>query len=188
MNYNVLTALLIYCLSFTASAQSDSTASVSPFVSLHAGTLMGKPGKGTSLSLTLTPGLRLNRVAIVVGSGYDTYATWRTLPVFAGVGYDFLKRPDYVFFVQFHTGYSKAWNIRTGDFNPQYKNEGGYFYHPFIGCRLAHGKAKIYFTAGYKFQNLTYEEVPRPTWGGGQVRKTVVADMQRFSVQIGIGI
>lgn len=186
MNYNVLTALLIYCLSFSASAQSDSTTSVSAFVSLHAGTLMGKPGKGTSISLTLAPGLRLNRVAIVVGAGYDTYATWRTLPVFAGVGYDFFKRRDYVFFVQFHTGYSKAWNIRTGDFAPDYKNEGGYFYHPFIGCRLENGRVKIFFSAGYKFQNLTYEELP--PWWGGQVKKTVVADMQRFSLQIGIGI
>lgn len=188
MNYSVLTALLIYCLCFSASAQSDSTASVSAFISFHAGTLMGKPGKGTSISFTLTPGVQLDRVAILVGTGYDTYATWRTLPVFAGAGYDFFKRPDYVFFVQFHTGYAKAWNIRTGDFTPQYKNEGGYFYHPFIGCRLGPGKAKIYFTAGYKFQNLTYEEDPQPMWGGGQLRKTVVADMERFSVQIGIGI
>ena len=188
MNYSALTAILVYCFSFSASGQSDSSASVSAFVSLHAGTLMGKPGKGTSLSLTLTPGIRLNRVAIVVGVGYDTYAAWRMLPVFAGAGYDFFVRRDYILFVQFHAGYSKAWNSLTGEFTPDYKNEGGYFYHPFIGCRLAHGKMKIYFSAGYKFQNLIYEEVPGWIWGRTQLKKTVDADMQRFSMQIGIGI
>lgn len=188
MNCSLLTALLITLFSYSVSAQSDTTSQErSWFFSLHSGALLGKPGNGTSVSVTVMPGIRLDRLAMAVGAGYDTYAAWKTIPLFAGLGYDVFRRRNYTLFVHFNAGYSRAWNSLPAEMSSDYKNEGGYFYHPFIGCRLREGNIYLYFSAGYKFQNITYEHAPRWGWGSG-VRTSVKADMQRFSVQFGIGI
>ena len=189
MNNRIFLALVIALASFSASAQSDTVSQRSWFVSIHSGVLLGKPGNGTTVTATLMPGIRLGRVAMTVGAGYDAYLQWKTLPVFAGVGYDVYNGRNYSLFVHCNAGYSKGWDSIQEESGFSYKNEGGYFYHPFIGCRVSQGKVDLYLSAGYKFQTLTYEQEPQWGWGWGTgVKSTITAEMQRFSLQIGLGI
>jgi hypothetical protein len=188
MNNRFFPALIIVLISFSASAQSDTVSQRSWFVSIHTGVLMAKPGNGTSVTTTLMPGIRLGRLAMAVGAGYDVYQAWRALPVFAGVGYDIHRGRNYSFFVHFNAGYSKGWiSTPEGESGSTFKNEGGYFYHPFAGYRISQGKINIYVSAGYKFQTLSYEQQPQWFWGTG-MKSTVTAEMQRLSLQIGFGI
>lgn len=192
MNNRLIPVLLIFFVSFPVSAQSDSTTSLmSRFVSIHSGVMLakpglaGKPGTPTSLSITLMPGVRVNRVTMTVGVGYDTYSTWKLVPVFAGVSYDIVKGRNYALFAHYNAGYARAWQLFPG-FGSPYKNEGGYFHHPFVGFRIQPGGIVLYFSAGYKFQSLIYEQESVWSWSGSKT--TTRADMQRLTFQIGIGI
>lgn len=184
--------ILSVVYSFPSRAQSDSTTSLmSGFVSIHSGVMLakpglaGEPGTPTSLSITLMPGIRVNRVTMIVGVGYDTYSTWKLVPVFAGVGYDIVKRRKYSLFAHYNMGYGRAWQLFPG-FGSPYKNEGGYFYHPYAGFRIQPGGIVLYFSAGYKFQNLIYEQ--ESVWSSSGIKTTMRAEMQRLTFQIGIGI
>lgn len=191
MRSRLLLVLLLGSVSFSTTGQTDSASAERPwFVSLYSGALLGRPGSGSSISAMLMPGVRLNRVAIAVGAGYDGHLIWETLPVFAGVGYDVIRRNRHAFFAHFNAGYSRVWDRRpTGEIQTTYKHEGGYFYHPFVGYRIRQGKISLYFSAGYKFQTLTYEEIPSwGLWNNSSMKKTVVYDMERVSIQMGIGL
>ena len=188
MSIRVVALSLIAFIYFSASAQDDTTRlPASFFFSLHSGVLIGKSGNGTSASVTLTPGIRLHRLSMVVGAGYDTFGEWQTIPVFAGIGYDIVARGDRACFVQLNTGYAKARNSTQDNSQLTYRNEGGYFYHPIVGYRVRQGKIDLYFTAGYKFQRLSYEQkYDWGTWGVGS-RTYIKRDIERLSLQLGIG-
>lgn len=187
MNNRLAPVLLILFISLQASAQSDTTFSqMSGFVSMHSGTLFGEPGNPASISVMLMPGVRLNRVTMTAGAGCAKYSEWKTVPVFAGVGYDFLKRRHYALFVHCNAGYARAWHSSPEFYRGDIKNEGGHFYHPFFGVRVNSGRLDMYFSAGYKFQSLTYEQIPERAWAG--FKTTTRASMQRLSIQMGIGI
>jgi hypothetical protein len=190
MSSRSLLFLLIAFSCFSAKAQRDSAVSNSTgFVSLYSGTLLGKRGTGPSVCAALTGGLRYNRFNIGVGFGYDTYSQWQLLPVFSELGYDLIARRNYAVFVQVQAGFATAWTTSTQQFGFRNNNEGGYFWHPLLGCRLQQGKIRLYFAAGYKFQNLTYEQTP--TWidlGWGGSKTKVNMDLQRMSLLMGIGL
>jgi|SRR5690349_10957627 len=192
MSCRALLVSVLICLSFSTKAQRDSTASSSTgFVSLYYGTLIGKRGLGPSVSAAMTGGVRHKRVQLGVGFGYDTYSQWQLLPVFATVGYDVLKGRNYAFFIQLQTGYATAWTSRTEDSGVTYRNTGGYFWHPLFGCRVEQRKLRVYFTAGYKLQNLSYEQIPQWIdwgWGGGGYKSNVNMNLQRLSVMLGLGL
>ena len=190
MSYKRLLVLMIGFSCFSASAQQDSAVSNSTgFVSLYSGTLLGKKGTGPSFSTAMTAGLRYDRFNMGVGLGYDTYTTWELLPVFSAFGYDFVARRNCAFFVQIQAGYATARTSPSTESGFKYKSEGGYFWHPFVGCRLEQGKTRLYFSVGYKFQNLAYEQIP--TWidlGWGGTKTKVDMALQRLSLQMGIGL
>ena len=187
-NRDILIPIILF-LSFPAGAQSDSSYSdISYFVSIHSGGLLGKKAQGSSLSVSLVQGVRHNRFALGVGVGYDSYAEWQTVPLFASVAYDLAGRRRGAFFVMMNTGYSDAWNPLIDKDQFTYSEEGGFFFHPLLGYRRDIEKFSFYFSAGYKFQNLTYEQTPNWWIWGGQTRKvTISRDIQRLSIQIGIG-
>lgn len=189
MKSNSLVVILLF-LSLSAIAQTDSTFSgTSSFLSIHSGGLFGKKGHGSSLSVSAIHGIQYKRLALGVGVGYDAYVEWLTLPVFASASYGLTTGKDAVFFVQTNTGYSRAWSRLPDVHQFNYSEEGGFFFHPMFGCRIDEAKFSVYFTAGYKFQDLSYKQTPDWwTWGhpGGKV--TIDRKIQRLSIQIGIGL
>ena len=187
MKNRVLLILILVFLSFLATGQSDSSFSrPSYFVSIHAGGLLGKKGNGSSLSSALLSGVRYKHFALGAGIGYDVYNEWRTMPVFGSLGYDFARRAGNPFFVQVNAGYSRGWNPITDEDEFIYETNGGMYFHPLVGYRIRNGRMSAYVTVGYKFQRLSYEQTPR--WWGSWIHKTTVQrDIERLSVQIGLG-
>lgn len=176
----------ILIFSFSVCAQADSSsAKVSYFISLHAGGLLGKKGNGTSLTSTFTNGIRYKRLSAGVGIGYDAYIEWRALPVFASLGLDVARIGSSAFFLELQGGYAKT-NPWANEEPLRYKQQRGSFFHPVAGYRTTSGNLTVYFVAGYKMQDLTYEISPT-WWGGWGVKNIVKQDIDRFSIQIGIG-
>jgi hypothetical protein len=190
MKSSAIVIPVILFLSHPLFPQSDSTFSgLSYFLSVHSGGLFGKKGNSSSLSTSAIQGIRYDRLALGVGVGYDAYMEWRTLPVFVSVGYDLFSRRAGAYFLQMNTGYSRAWNPLANENQFTYSEEGGFFVHPVLGYRSQHDKFSLYFTAGYKFQDLTYEQTPNWwVWGHPAGKVTVDREVQRLSVQIGIGL
>ena len=173
--------LLLLLASVAAQAQSDSSAGkASWFFIVHSGVLLGKKGYGTSATVSAMQAIRYERFAFGVGVGYDAYYDWNTLPLFAGASYDLSKSKKRSMFVQMNTGYSTAWNPAADGVQIDYAEDGGFFHHPFVGYRVKHGKVSIHFTAGYKWQRLTW------SWLYPQSKTTIQRDIRRMSVQMGI--
>jgi hypothetical protein len=191
MSNKAIVLVLLSFAAFSSAAQADSSASAkSWFITLHSGILADKAGGGGSaVTATLVQGVRYRRLSIGIGAGYDVYAGWQTLPVFAGAGYDLLRRGNNAFFLQLNAGYSKAWANTNEVVQMRFKGEGGFFYHPAVGYRIREGRVSLYLSAGYKFQQLNYEQIPVwSTWGIGGVRTYVQRNMERVSIQMGIGL
>lgn len=185
----VCSAWLILLTSVPAAAQSDSSfANPSWFLTIHSGALLGKKGYGTSATASIMQGMRYKRFHLGVGLGYDGYTEWRTMPLFAGASYDLSKQRKHSFFVQFNTGYSKAWKIITDETTADQSGVGGFFHHPLLGYKVQQGKVTIHFAAGYKSQRLTYIHSP-PSWVSlyPSYRTTVQRDLRRISIEMGIG-
>lgn len=186
MQSRVLLAFAVSFICISSAAQSDSAVSRSHyFLSVYAGGLLGKKGNGASLTTALVQGVRYQRFALGAGIGYDAYQDWQTLPVFGSLSCDLLKRGNNIFFVQLHAGYSKAWNPFTNEQQISSGLEAGRLFHPLIGYRLASAKLNVSLSVGYKFQRLKYE--PTPMWWDWGNKVTVKRDIERLSIQMGIG-
>jgi hypothetical protein len=186
-----------YCLlgwfvtaSLNSIAQPDSVL-VKPvyFYSFHTGGLFAKEN-APSLSVSTIHGMRHKRIAVGLGIGYDAYTEWRSMPVFASLSYDLSAnaKPN-AFFIQLNAGLSKAWvpDMETGGFN--FKEKGGTMVHPLLGYRIRTEKFSLYFTGGYKFQILEYEQSPNWwIWGYTSSKTTVNRKVERLSIQIGFGL
>lgn len=190
MQSSSLRILLLVLLvgSLSASAQADSLVSKATyFNSVYAGGLLAKKGNGISLSASTIHGIRKNRLASGVGIGYDVYIDWQTLPVFASVGYDLSKPGKNDFFIQIMVGYAKAWVPETENSWYVYESKGGRIIHPLIGYRIHSNQFSLYFTAGYQWQRISYEEKIRG-WDNPSSRVTIQREIQRISVQLGFGL
>ncbi|MEO5602480.1 MAG: hypothetical protein ABIR06_16280 [Cyclobacteriaceae bacterium] len=180
--------LLLVVGSLSASAQADSLVSKATyFNSVYSGALLAKKGDGTSLSVSTIHGIRKNRLASGVGVGYDAYPDWRTLPVFASVGYDLSKPGKNDLFIQIMAGYAKAWVPETENSEYIYESKGGRIIHPLIGYRIRSGQFSLYFTAGYQWQRILYEEKIRG-WDNPTSKVSIQREIQRISLQIGFGL
>ena len=140
------------------------------------------------MSLSTIHGIRHKRFALGIGLGYDVYQEWRTLPLFGSLAYDFFRYRGNSFFIQLNGGYSKAWYSLADEDQFTYKEKGGIFLHPLVGYRIYTPKIDVYLTAGYKFQRLTYDQTPKWwAWGYPRNKITVDRDIERLSIQIGLG-
>jgi hypothetical protein len=159
------------------------------FYTVHAGGLFEKD-KAPSLSVSTIHGMRHKRLAAGLGIGYDAYTEWRSMPVFASLSYDLSgSRNQNALFIQLNTGFSKAWipEADGGEFN--FHEKGGTMVHPLVGYRIRTEKFRLYFSAGYKFQNLKYEQSTNWwTWGSASSRSMVNRKVERLSIQIGFGL
>jgi len=159
------------------------------------GALFGKNGYGTYISLNTTHGVRYGRWTAGIGTGYDVYKDWNTLPVFGSVSYDFAHSGEHTFFAQLNGGYAWAFYSVTDYTNMDSK--GGRMFNPMVGYRFKiSDKVRLYLSAGYKFQRINYEFTPNVfymyDWVPGATYVTPVTkvqrDMDRVVVQIGLGL
>jgi hypothetical protein len=189
-----LTLLIIFfCISLVkVYSQPDSLRHARPayFNNLLMGALLGKKEHGASFTANTTHGIRYKELSAGLGIGYDTFTDWRTMPVYASIGYDILrlKRRDVVF-VTFTGGYS--WVSRQDRQNDMflYDAHGGAMVYPMMGYRVFLSRWSAYFSAGYKIQRIGYEQTPR--WWGWEIpgnKTTVERTMSRFCVQFGLGL
>jgi hypothetical protein len=194
-NNRFLPGILLVFFSISSAAQPDTISSkVTYFNALYAGGLLAKKTNGSSLTASFVQGIRYKTISLGIGMGYDSYLDWRTLPVFASLNFDFAHIRQNAFFIQFNAGYSKAW-IRVSE-NDQnvYDVKGGPLIHPLLGYRIRSNQFSLYFSAGYKWQNITYEQTSNwwmwaypPIDGYPSMRYIIDRNIERFSVQIGLG-
>ncbi len=160
--------------------------------SFLAGALLGKKGNGSYTSITTIHGIRYNRLAAGLGTGYEGYTDWRVLPIFGSVSYDFVGIKQNSFFVQVNGGYSIAYHTAEREDYQEYERGKGKTFSGLIGYRIKANKFSIYISSGYKFQRIKYSYSPIYWWdSSGELdppKTTVQRDMERFIVQIGFGL
>jgi hypothetical protein len=177
----------------SANAQSDSIAvsktKVKYFNNILAGGLFGESGNGAGLSISTTHGIRIHRVAIGAGLGFDSYLDWKTVPVFGSISFDFAKIRQNAFFVQFNAGYAEARRIDRPEWLVEYKEYGGEMLSPMLGYRISTEKFNLYISGGYKYQkaHFSYNAVPWSSFVPA-AENSVEENMNRVVVQIGFGL
>lgn len=192
MRINILQVCILVISSVPLFAQSDSTSvpQIKYFNNLQAGGLFGDSGKGNSLSVSMTHGIRYERWSFGIIAGYDSYQDWRFVPVSAGVSFDFARIKDNVFYVQGDAGYAiAAWVPSELDPEKGYEADGGLMFHPVVGYRIKANQYSLYLSAGYKFQRNDYTYTSNNwIWGYPAPGTSVRENMERLSIQIGLGL
>jgi hypothetical protein len=182
-------------ISFSALAQTDSTTirknRIRYFNNFLAGGLLGDDGQGTGFSISTTHGIRINRLALGAGVGYDSYYDWRVVPFFGSISYDFARIKSNAFYIQFNTGYSHAERVRREEWLTDYRDYGSKMISTVIGYRITTNKLNIYLAAGHKYQKANFSYNGLLTWssfaGPGSLLATEET-MNRVVVQIGFGL
>lgn len=158
------------------------------FNSFLAGGLFGKSEQGSGVTMSMIHGVRFHRLTAGAGIGLDTYRHWKTVPVFGSVSFDFARIKNSAFYVQFNAGYSKVWEIKKEDFEPEYEDLSGRgMVQSMIGYRIGLHQYAIYIAAGHKFQRISYSFNPMPWSSVPGSNVFVQEDMNRFVVQLGFG-
>ncbi len=176
-------------------AQSDSSSikkkQVIYFNNFLAGGLLSRSEQGSGLTLSTTHGVRINRLALGVGVGFDSYLDWKTNPVFGSISCDFGKVDQNAFFIQFNAGYSNAWEIKKDDWQSNYNVSGGKMISSIIGYRITAKQFSLYISAGHKFQQVRSSFGSTPPWSsyrGPESNVSIEENINRMVVQIGFGL
>lgn len=188
MTSRIISAVVLLCTSFTLAAEQDSLSRIHYFYSIHSGVLTASKGNGSAVTASLLQGVRYKKFAVGAGLGYNAYLDWQTLPLFVFASADFARVRQGDFFFQCGAGYSRAWLLPVDAETFASNLRGRHYFHPLVGYRIRKDKLRIYLSAGYAFQRISYEQ-PSSSWGWGSVENkiTVERDMQRLSIQIGLG-
>lgn len=186
-------------------AQGDSTRHANKrvryFGSLSSGVLIGAEGRGTTVTAATIHGIRLNKIAIGLGIGYDDfnrtnivngggdfYMRWKSVPLFLSFSTDWGKLKGNNLYIQLNGGYSIIRQSNPADMVIVENSEGGLMLNPSLGYRINSGTHKIYFEAGYKMQRNRYQYNTYPwIWGPPSGLVNVKETMQRVQVKIGFG-
>lgn len=143
-------------------------------------------GKDFTFSFTTHQGIAFpSGVKLSVGTGLDTYADWRMIPIMLGFTVDRESRANSLFF-QFNGGYSvgRYVGFEPSEFARLSRAEGMVF-NPMLGFRMGNEKVRLYILAGYKYQQATMHI--DYNWGWGPTRLSREADLGRAVVQLGFG-
>ena len=190
-NLNRIVLIYLTLFPFFAFSQTDSVRHVRPvyFNQFLAGGLIGKGENGNSLSASSIHGVRIGKIGLAVGISADTYAAWKTVPVYASFSYDFAAIKNHSLFIQFDAGYAKVWHIDTNNDPFNYEEKGGRIFHPVIGYRIKTNQWSIYIKAGYKFQQIKYIQTYRwEDWGRAYFSNNVTRANELLSIQLGFGL
>ena len=150
-------------------------------------------GTEFTLSTTMTHGVTLGRKTRVgMGTGFDTYYRWKSVPVFASASYDLAgTKNTHAIFVQAQYGWGFAL-YHSSDFSGPVDQNGGIVFALLAGYRVKYHDLRIGISTGYKRQSasLLYEtQTWRPDEHGQWVlgtptHRTVDVDLGRAVVNI----
>ncbi len=180
--------------SFSLSAQTEAIEKpknkLRYFNNFLAGALLSEEGKGTGVTLSTTHGIRLNRWALGAGVGFDSYFSWKAVPVFGSIMFDCGNIKRNFVFLQLNAGYSNARSINRGDqqWLTDYRDYGSEMISSLIGYRIAAEKFSLYIMAGHKFQRVHYSYNPEPWRSSYPAKLSIEENMNRLVVQIGFGL
>jgi len=123
-------------ISLYASAQKKVNFSSQNYVGLLEGE------HGSSLQLQTINGVKFNSWFVGLGAGIDWYFR-RSIPVFASVNMDFLKREKRNFFLSANTGINFPW--QTDDYHNEWgyietKSDAGLYWSAGVGYKVGMGK------------------------------------------------
>ena len=199
--------VVLAVFSIGANAQSDSTINQGRqpryFSYFGSRVLLGKDGRGTTVSLSTIHGVRANSIAIGLGIGYDDYSRtnlsnfqgidfpmrWKSVALFLSLSADWGKIRNNRLFIQLNGGYSFIRADNPDDIKIVEESKGGIMLNPALGYRIDAGKYRIYIGAGYKIQRNKYQYNPVPwIWGPPSGRASVKETMQRIEVRVGFGL
>jgi len=186
----LLFILFVICMS--AQAQESSVPSkrkVIYYNNLLAGGLLGASGTGSGLTFSTTHGIRINRLSVGAGFGFDSYFDWKTVPFFGTIEFDFAKIKRNAFFLQFNAGYADAKRINREEWITEYREYGGVMTSFMLGYKIRVEKFSMYVLAGHKSQEANYSYNPQP-WSSfaSPPNYSVEENMNRFVVQLGFGL
>lgn len=185
--------LLLVAASVKAYGQDDSIQSTNRkwqyYNQFSAGALIGKDGQGTGVTTSLINGVRVNRLALGVGIGYDGYKNWNTVPVFGSASFDLAKTRGNAFYLQMNVGYSFASRKKyNGIVLNDYTEYGSQMINTMVGYRLQADKYRLYIQAGHKYQVVHYGYHPLPSWSSERAPRVYVEEeFNRFVVAVGFG-
>jgi hypothetical protein len=183
---------LFLCVSCQLSAQSDSSSisknKVVYFNNFLAGGIFGKTENGSGPSFLMTHGVRMNRLALGAGVGFDSYLDWKTMPIIGSVYFDFAKIKRNAFFILFNAGYSNAWRIKEEDPIFDERVRGGEVINSMVGYRIKTNQFSLYISAGHKVQKVQRSYNPTPWSSIPRSKISIEENMNRMVVQIGFGL
>jgi hypothetical protein len=136
----------------------------------------------------MTHGVRMNRLALGAGVGFDSYLDWKTIPIIGSIYFDFAKIKQNAFFILFNAGYSNAWRIKGEEpiFDEQVR--GGEVINSMVGYRIKTNQFGLYISAGHKFQKVQRSYNPNPWSSVPGSKISIEENMNRMVVQIGFGL
>ena len=187
----LLFILFVICISAQAQVDNSmpSKRKVIYYNNFLAGGLLGAPGTGSGLTFSTTHGIRINRLSVGAGFGFDSYFDWKTVPVFGTIEFDFAKIKRNAFFLQFNAGYADAARINREEWITEYREYGGVMTSFMLGYKIRVEKFSMYVLAGHKSQEANYSYNPQP-WSSfaSPPNYSVEENMNRFVVQLGFGL
>lgn len=168
------------------------------FYSIRSGTLIGCKGCSRENQITFAAttihGIKFKDTwSLGIGTGFNSYASWQTMPFFGSAAVDLGKKNKLFFELDY--GYAKAWLSEGATKEYGYKNaHGGRMVSPLVGYKVRYHDLRIYIVAGYSFQRVVSNyEYPNQAWVNNQLvqiepnRKRVATEFNRLLLQIGFG-
>lgn len=158
------------------------------FLEVLSGPWIGKKKLGVDFTSSVVQGIRYKRLFGGLGVGFDTYDYWRIVPVYGTLGFDVARLGENAIFLTLGAGHSFTRNpVPEEDQFYSFEEEDGRNFRTSLGYRIAASDHwRIYFVAGYKYQRLRYMETW--SWGGPNSWQTSTITIERFYLQIGIGL
>lgn len=176
----------------SAYSQNDSTqlkAKWQYYNQISFGTLSGKDGQGTGVTVSMINGVRINRLAVGAGISYDGYKNWNVVPIFGSASFDVARFRNSALYLQMNVGYSFARRKIPDDaVLNDYREYGSQMINAMAGYRLHAEKYRLYVQAGHKYQVIHYSFHPLPPWSSESIPRVYVEEeLNRFVVAIGFG-
>jgi hypothetical protein len=162
------------------------------YFDMSIGTLVGchDCSNGTELTFStwMTHGVTLGKKTRVgLGTGFDSYLGWKSVPVFASASYDLVgTKNTHAVFVQAQYGWGFTW-FHTSDIGtPLTDQDGGVAFAALIGYRVKYHNLRVAISTGYKRQSasLVYET---PSWYTNERGEWVQGTANRRTVDIDLG-
>ncbi|GHM98949.1 hypothetical protein WSM22_04390 [Cytophagales bacterium WSM2-2] len=132
-----------------------------------------------------------------IGTGFDSYQSWQTLPLYALASWDLIGNKNKgAVYLQMTYGLAHAWFVRNGSYqyygsDPFVGVSGGRTINPSIGYRLKYHDVKMAFAVGYKFQRISYKSAqyicPACDYFIAPAQSEITQDFNRIQLTMVVG-